>query len=84
MLAPSWFPLKKFFLVSSPFASEKVPLPYSSNLGHQVSTRLYTSSPTESKESSPLLHMCLRPQTGPCLLFGWWVSFWKFPGFQVS
>ena len=25
-----------------------------------------------------------RKQTSPCMLFGWWLSRWEFPGVQVS
>ena len=48
-------------------------------LGHQVSTRLGTSSPTEARQVSPLLHIYRGPQTSPCILFGWWLTLWEFP-----
>lgn len=34
------------------------PHQYPSSLGHQISTRLSTSFPTEATQGSPLLHMC--------------------------
>ena len=58
-------------------------LPFS---GHQVSTGLGASSPTEAKQGSPL------PGGGGwgvawtslCMLFGWWINLWDLPGIQVS
>jgi hypothetical protein len=69
-----------------PFTSERVCLlhPHPSSLGDQVFTGLGTSSPTEVRQGSPLLHTCMEPQTNLCVLFGWWLNLWKLPGFQVS
>ena len=39
-----------------------------SSLGHQSSTEL-GASPTEARQTSPLLHICLGPQTSPHTLF---------------
>lgn len=35
---------------------------------------------TRHRQGRPMLHMCWRPQTGPCKLFGWWLTLWEFPG----
>ena len=48
------------------------PLPHPSSLGHQVSTRLGTSSPTGQTRQSSTMYV-LEPQTSPCMLFGWWL-----------
>ena len=67
-----------------PFSSERVPPMYPPTLVHQVSAGLGVSSPTEARHGSPLLHMHLGPWASPCILFSWCLSFWKFPGVQVS
>jgi hypothetical protein len=42
-----------------------------SPLGHQVSAGLDASSPTEARQGSPLLHMCLEPwNSHVCSLVG--------------
>ena len=89
---PHWFPLKEFLSSSHlPLASKTwdrskrvAPPAYHPTLVHEVSTGLGTSSPTESKQGSTLLHMCQGPWTSPCMLFGWWLSPWELPGVQVS
>ena len=53
-------------------------------LQYQVSIGLGTSSPTEARQSRPLLHMCPGIETSPCMLFGSWISLWELPGVQVS
>lgn len=53
MLVPSWFLLTGFLPLHPP------------SLGHQVSTRLGTSSPTEDTEGNPLLHMCFQASDQP-------------------
>ena len=53
-------------------------------LGHQVSTELGISSPTEAITGSPLLHICQWAWTSPCMPFGWWLDIWELPGFRVS
>lgn len=55
------------------------PLP----LGHQVSTDIGTSFPTEARQGSPLLHMSYRPWISPCMFFGWWLSPWQLLGVHV-
>jgi hypothetical protein len=76
LLAPDFFAPSPL-----PFASEQVlspkphllppppsiPLPW----GIKSLQNLGTSSPTEARQGSPLLHMCWGPQRSPCLLFGW-------------
>jgi hypothetical protein len=47
-------------------------------LGHQVSTEL-----GETKQGSPLLHMCLKLWTSPCMLFAWWLSLWELWGSRL-
>ena len=39
--------------------------------------------PTGARLGSPLLHVYL-PQTSLCMLPGWWLGLWVFPGVQVS
>jgi hypothetical protein len=46
-----------FFL----FASERIAIPHSPTLGHQVSTGLGTFFSIETCQDTPLLHMCQRP-----------------------
>ena len=75
-LHSSWSPLLECFIpFPIPFTSERVlsliPLPWGIK-----STGLDTSSPTETRQGSPLLHMCLHPQNSLCVLFGWWLIFW--------
>jgi hypothetical protein len=46
---------------TTPFTHMQSHIPLSQHppsLGHQVSTRLGTSSPTEARQDSPLLHVC--------------------------
>jgi hypothetical protein len=52
--------------------------------GHQVSTGLVTSSPTEARQSSPLLYMCQWLQNSPSMPFGCWLRLWELPRIQVS
>ena len=56
------------FITTILFASERVvPTPrYPSTLGYQVSTGLGTSSTTEARQGSHLLHMCLGTSTSLC------------------
>jgi hypothetical protein len=83
LLSLSWSPLPEVF-TSSPltFVSERV-FPTSKapghppSQGHQVSTGLGASSPTETR--CLLLHMCLWPHTSQCVLCGWQLSLWEFP-----
>lgn len=57
------------------FASERVTTPVNSaSLGHHVSIGLGASSPIEASQGSRLLHMCLEPQSSPCMIFGWLLS----------
>jgi hypothetical protein len=61
-----------------PLSGCSIPTPTSTpppSLGHQVSTGLGTSSPTEARQSNPLLHMCwgLEPAHG-CSLIGGLIS----------
>lgn len=46
-------------------------------LCHQVSIGVITSSPTEARQCSPLLHMCWGPRTSPCMIFGWLLRLWE-------
>ena len=88
----SWSPLQDFFTsFPFPFASERVlPNPFTHPLthpilpwGHEVSTGLSASSPTEARQGSPMLHVYWGWWTSPCMLFEWWLSLWELPGFQV-
>jgi hypothetical protein len=76
------------FLPSSllPFTSERADFLWCPpTLVHQVSAGLSTSSsPTEARCGSPLLHMCQGPWTRECMLFGWWLSLREFPEVQVT
>lgn len=57
------------------------------SLGPQVSGILGTSSPTEARPVSPLLHMCQRvkgARTSPCMLPDWRLSVWELPGIWIS
>ena len=53
-----------------------LPLRSPSSLGHQASTGLGASSPSETRQGSPLLHVCLGEQcqrvnaSGNCFLWG--------------
>ena len=81
MLPPILVPLPEF-VTPSPIPMPLrgcSPLPSLTSLGHQVSSGLGTSSPTEVWQGSLLLHMFLEPWTSPCVLFGWWLSLWEFP-----
>jgi hypothetical protein len=68
ILLPSQSPIVEFNL-SSPFY---FPFPrYPQTLCHQVFTGLGSSSPTEAREDSPLVRMCLGLHTSSCMLFDW-------------
>ena len=56
------------FPITLPVTSERVSLGLPPTLRHQVSTGLGESSPTETRQSIPILRMCLGPQTSPCML----------------
>ena len=89
MLCPLAAPFSEFLTPSpSPLllrGCSPTQLPrYSSSQGHQISTGLCASSYTETKQDSPLLHMCLKTQTSQCMFFGWWLSPWEVPGVQIS
>ena len=58
--------------------------PHPPLLGHRVSIGLSTSSPTEARQGSPLLHMCWGPWTRICMHFGLWLSLWELLGVPVS
>ena len=78
----SLFPLLEFCTpFYLPFASERVRDP---SPGHQVSTGLDSSSPTEDKQGSPLLCMFQGPQKSPDIFYDWWLSLSELPGVQVS
>lgn len=74
---PSHMPLRgcpRTHLFHPPLPTSPLPHPSSSpphcfSLGHQVSTELAASSPTEATQISPLLCMCQGPQTSPPMLF---------------
>lgn len=53
-----------------------LPLPLFPTLRHQASTELDSSSPTEGRHGSPLLHICWGSWISPCMFFVWWFSFW--------
>lgn len=59
---------------------EDVPLPYLPILVHQVSAGLGTSSPTEARQDSPLLHMSLEPRISQCWLVAQSLGTLKGPG----
>lgn len=65
-------PLAKFFHYTSPlhFREDAPPPGIPLAWGSEVSTGLGTSSPTETTQSSALIHMCQAPQTSLCTLFG--------------
>ena len=49
-------------------------------LGYQVYNKvLDTSSPTEARQDSPLLHKFQGPYTRACMIFGLWFSLWELP-----
>jgi hypothetical protein len=79
-------PFPEFITLSHlPYASERVlPPGHTPFLEHQVSIGLDTSSPTEARQGSPVLHMCRGPWTSPWMLFGWWLRFWKLPGVCIN
>jgi len=90
MLPPSWSPPFRVLHPILPLlASERVfsypscRLPHPLSLGHQVSTGLGSSFPTEAREGSPLLRMCW-PRISPYMLFGWWLTLWELPCIWVS
>ena len=74
-------PLRDCFPTHKTHTQHSFPPPPS--LGYQVSTGLGTSSPTETRQGSPLLHVCWRPRTSPSMLFGWWLSRWELPGSRL-
>jgi hypothetical protein len=89
---PSWSSLPEFFTLcphlwesSPPHAHTSPPHPQEnpSFMGHQVSTGLNLSSPTEAIQGSPLLHMWPGPWTSLCMLYGFWISLSKFWGICV-
>jgi hypothetical protein len=55
-----------------PFASEKA-APQSPTRVHQLSTGLSTSSPSEARHGSPLVHMCWMGVSDQLLYALWWV-----------
>ena len=83
---PSWSPVPKFFTSHPHFTLTLSTTPTSplyqhlSSLGHQLSTVLSTSSPTEARQGSPLLHMYSRPRIN----HGCWLSLWEVWGVPVS
>ena len=79
-------PLIPEFFNSSPLpiSSERMPLPDTLYLVHEVSTGLDASSSTGARQGIHLLHMCQRPWTSLYMFFGWWLSLWELPGVQVS
>jgi hypothetical protein len=86
MLPPSQSPPQCYFPIPIPFDYERATLPstrWPPTLLHQVFAGLGTSSPTEARHGSPLLHMCRRPLTSLCVLLGWWLSQWELPGVQI-
>jgi hypothetical protein len=91
-------PILEFFTsFPLPFASERMlphlPNPSSLNLltPYNIplpwdirSTGLGTSFPTEAREGSPLLHMCLGQWSSPWMFFGWWLRLWELQGVRFS
>ena len=71
---------------SLPFAPERaVPPPqYSPILVYQISAGSGTSSPSEARRASPLLHMWQGPRYSLLMLFGWWLILWELSGVQFS
>ena len=61
-----------------PLAFVKVLLPRSSPWVPFLTLPQASLGPTETRPGSPLLSMCWRPQTRPCMLPGWWLSLWGF------
>ena len=100
MMPPSCASLQSSLLPTPFFASEMVlltptdplinaphpspPLPTFTFPGHQVSTGLGASSPTEDRQGSPVLCKCWGPQISPYMFLGWWLSLWELPAVQVS
>ena len=87
-LSPSlWNPL---CLPSSPCFCEGVHPPISTflpshslTLRHRTFTGSWDSSPINTWQGHPLLHMQLEPWVPPCVLLGWWLNFWEFWGFWL-
>jgi hypothetical protein len=49
-------------------------------LGHRAFPGPRPSLPIDVQQGHPLLHMKLEPWVPPCVLFGWWFSFWELVG----
>ena len=80
---PLSLPHRVFLPSPNPFSLRRWPPQYSSSLGHQVSTGLGISSPTEDRQSSQP-HMHLGPRTSAYIHFGWWLSLWELLMVQIS
>jgi hypothetical protein len=90
LVSPPWTPHPKFL----PFASKRVLPPPTHPPTHSClipvavpfsrASKLHRTKCLPSHWlSSPLLHMCQEPWTGPCILFGWWFSPWELWGVRL-
>jgi hypothetical protein len=91
-LSLSRFPLCKSPIPSLlPCLCEGAPLPthphtpsslpwHSPTLGHQAFTGPRVSSPIDTPQGHPLLHMQMEPWVSLCVLFGWYFSTWELWG----
>lgn len=81
---PSQFPLPEFITPSLPSPLRGcLPLLGIPSLVHQASKGLSASSSTKSRQGSPLLYMCLKPQTNLWRVLCWPALTLQFVGCQI-